>query len=296
MFEERHCTLCGPGVPKRVKFPSTLQGTLLDSKIFSARRNPDRIHHRIVECTQCKMWYSDPALVEESLPDFYNQSTVTYQELFPHIVESYIPILKRALEKTSRRSVFLEIGGGPGLLIPFGVEAGFAKCIEIEPSRHAKSLFQPLPNTEFITAPFRDGLIAENSVSVVVFGQVLDHIANPSAFLKSVFRILQPGGVAVAITHNTKSISSRILGRKSPILDVEHTYLFNQKNLAQLFKKVGFSSVEAFSISNRYPIRYWVHLCPGPKPLKEKIQSLKIANKRLKLFAGNIAAIGRKPL
>ena len=108
------------------------------------------------------------------------------------------------------------------------------------------------------------------------------------------------GGAAVAVNHNTQAISARLLGERSTIFDIEHTYLFNPTNLAELFRTVGFERVEAFPVANRYALRYWLHMAPIPSGMKRRALSiltkLRLADQKVKLYAGNVAVIARRPL
>ena len=65
--------------------------------------------------------------------------------------------------------------------------------------------------------------------------------------MKEAFRILKPGGAIFLIGHNRRrSLSARLLGRRSPIFDIEHLQLFSPRSLRQLL----ISAESARSASN----------------------------------------------
>jgi SAM-dependent methyltransferase len=296
----RDCTLCGPDAGKRVLYLANFSEQDLNKSIFSARRLPDGIHGQLVQCQTCEMIFCDPAVDTNVLSQLYQEALVHYDNLEGPIYDSYRPILEAGLVRLKgSRTSFLEIGGGSGFMLRFAKDNGFASATEIEPSRDAEKKFVPAaPSHKFICDIFRPGLVAKDSVSLSCFFQMLDHVPNPREFLQNVFEVMQSGGVAICVTHNTKAISARLLGEKSPIFDIEHTYLFNPENMKALFEKIGFKNVTTMRISNRYPILYWFNLFPFPRILKKVLnpilKALGMGKIRLSIPAGNFAVIGSK--
>jgi SAM-dependent methyltransferase len=301
-LESRACTLCGPGASKKEKYAANFDASDLNADTFSARRVPDRRHFRLVECETCGIIYSDPACTAGELAALYEESAVTYDDQESQIYDSYAPILDRALPLLSRRGVFVEVGGGRGFMLRYGHERGFEECVEIEPSADAERRFAPpRPNARFVRAMFEPGVLERAGVaqaSLVCFFQMLDHLPDPTRFVRAVHDALEPGGVAVCVTHDTSALTARLLGEASPIYDIEHTYLFNRKNLGRLFEKAGFASARAFPIANDYALRYWMAMAPLPRGLKERVRAAvarsRVGALRLRLFMGNMALIAQK--
>jgi hypothetical protein len=90
-----------------------------------------------------------------------------------------------------------------------------------------------------------------------------------------------------------------MLGRKSPIFDIEHLQLFSPTSVRRMMTVAGFEDVEVGSILNWYPIRYWAKLFPIPLALKRGFLALvdatRVGRLVLPLPAGNLFAIGYKP-
>lgn len=299
-FIARHCTLCGSQAPKTHLYSANFDPKDLNAAVFSARRSPDRKHFRFVECHDCGMIFSDPTFDSAFLPKLYSESLVNYDPQVDQIYDSYLPILDVALTRVRQRGVFLEIGGGSGFMLRYGFENGFSEQIEIEPSKNALEKFKPFsPQSRFIQECFTKGSLPKGSVHLACFFQVLDHISDPASFLESVLEIMEPAGVVVCVTHNTQALSAKLLGERSPIFDIEHTYLFNLSNIELLFRKVGFERIETFPISNRYSLKIWLHLLPMPSFIRRLVlfpmRCEKIANLRFKIRAGNLALIAQKP-
>jgi SAM-dependent methyltransferase len=298
-LEDRRCVLCGPDAPRTVKYEATFSADDFNARVFSARRMPDKRHFRLVQCNGCGMIYSDPACDPSLLAKLYEKSAVTYERQEEQIYNSYAPILDRALQGLDHRKAFVEIGGGRGFMLRYGHEKSFASQVEIEPSADAERRFAPAGRkARFVRGIFGKGMLPPASASLVCFFQVLDHIPDPHAFLQAVHEVLAPGGAAVCVTHNTRAWSAKILGERSPIYDIEHTYLFDHHNLPRLFARAGFAEAESFPVANRYALRYWLHLAPMPRLLKRAalwtLERLWLADRKVNLRAGNFAVVARK--
>ena len=90
-----------------------------------------------------------------------------------------------------------------------------------------------------------------------------------------------------------------MLRRKSPIVDVEHTFLYTKKTVAELFKTAGLVNIRTGSYRNLYSLSYLVHLIPLPNRVKLGIltSGLGIILQKVKISVplGNMWASGEKP-
>ena len=117
----------------------------------------------------------------------------------------------------------------------------------------------------------------------------------PALFLPGRQASVKPGGGLFLIGHNRRALSAKVLGRKSPIFDIEHLQLFSPVSIHHLLEKAGFSRVEVMTVFNRYPLQYWARLFPFPSGYKQRIlkilQSIPTGRWVIPLPAGNLAAI-----
>jgi hypothetical protein len=111
-------------------------------------------------------------------------------------------------------------------------------------------------------------------------------------------RLLKSGEVFLVICHNRDGLVNRMLGRKSPIFDVEHLQLFNNRSVRRLFEAAGYEGVQVTAIRNRYPLRYWMRLFPIPGKLKPRVLAFlsksRLGGIKLSLPVGNMAVFGVK--
>jgi SAM-dependent methyltransferase len=177
-------------------------------------------------------------------------------------------------------------------------EAGFKEVIGVEPSPAAIEDAKP-----DIRSAIREGVFTEAdfepfSFDLICCFQTLEHIPDPRAFVEASRRLLRPGGMLVVITHDYKALINRALGRRSPIIDIEHLQLFCKPSLSYLMKEGGLKIITIKSIVNRYPISYWLRLAPLPTVAKGAVEwflNVSGANRiRLAVNVGNLMTVARK--
>ena len=88
----------------------------------------------------------------------------------------------------------------------------------------------------------------DNSFDVISMIGVVEHLPHPLDTLKIVHRLLQPGGVFIGQVPNVQSLVVMVLHQLSrTFTGRDHLVYYSQKTLHDLFKRVGFSTVETFT-------------------------------------------------
>jgi SAM-dependent methyltransferase len=291
------CAICDTTDNSTVVLEENLSLVNLDSAVFSARRSPDQQYFRWVKCNSCSLMRSDPVF-ELNLKDLYAKSTFDYSSEVMGLKRTYWKLVRRALSDVEFKKSIFEIGGGNGFFLEEAKDRGFQEILGIEPSESAISAARSDIQPYMIQDIVREGLIKKDAYEVGVMFHTLDHLPNPVAVLRICFDALEHDGVFVAAVHNANSWSAKILKQKSPIFDLEHTYLFSQTTLKKLFEKVGFRDVSTFNYSNSYSLFYLIHLMPISTRLKSTILNSRIARFliriRFQINLGNMAVIAYK--
>ncbi len=292
------CPLCVTDRFDREVYAMNFAVKDLDRLVFSARRQPDRLHYRMVRCKGCGLLRSNPILTADALERLYSSSLFTYAEEARFTRKTYGAYLRRVRPFAGEWNRLLEIGCGSGIFLEEARQQGIREVLGIEPSaeatRHA---------TEEIRPGIQPGLYDRHSFpashfDVICAFQVFDHVPDPAAMVAACFEHLKPGGVALFINHDSGAWSARVLGERSPIVDVEHTVLFDRRTIRRIFEKFGFTVCEVFGVWNTYPLHYWTRLAPIPGALKSWflafLQASRLGRIPLALRAGNLGIIARK--
>lgn len=289
------CAICEEVGDYAVVYASTVSERHLTKEIFSARRVPDRVHYQIVKCKKCGLVRSSPVLKTSNLADLYKISEFNYETELPNLVKTYMHALSPVLNRLRSDAKIVEVGGGNGFILDEIGMSGFTDLIEVEPSQNAYDKSSEMVKKSFVKAMFDKNLFTKESVDLIIILQTFDHIPDPNAFLNNCLYVLKKGGLIIAFNHDVESMSSRILRDKSPIIDVEHTYLYSLKTMRALFSKNGFTVDSVDVVRNTVSLRHLVHLAPLPKIIKNSILNSDDAfwKYSLNVPLGNLCLIAR---
>ena len=255
--------------------------------------------HHMVRCRSCDLVYADNPPAEESLAESYHAASYDSSEEADDAARAYILAIQRALNRLQNRGAALEIGTGTGVFLKHLKEAGFSKLVGVEPSRAAIDAATPECREWIREGMFNEQDFEPESFDLICCFMTMEHVRDPMEIAKSALRLLRPGGVFLTVTHDYRSPVNRLLGKRSPIVDIEHLQIFSKKAIAELFTRAGFRDVAAVSFVNRYSLRYWVRLSPLPSSLKaflgEFFNKPFFSGIRLGVDVGNTIASGFKP-
>ena len=138
----------------------------------------------------------------------------------------------------------------------------------MEPSHDAVEKSSPRIQPNLICDMMRPGLLEPEQFDMICMFQVFDHIGVPGMLLDECFKALKPGGGILCFNHDVRAFSARLLGERSPIFDIEHTYLYDQKTIGKIFMDHGFTISKIGSSTNTLSLKYFLQLFPLPKGIK----------------------------
>ncbi len=298
-FHDRACPVCGSTDTSKEFAASTYDEAKLTTLSFAARKSPESMWHRLISCPVCQLIYASPAPKLTSLTTAYREADYDSSAESQLASFTYIHYLSPYLTRLPTLNQALDVGTGDGAFLERLLEKKFTSVQGVEPSlapiAKSKSHIKPL---------IRQGLFAasdyqSNSFDLISCFQTIEHVDDPLMLCQSVFQLLKPGGILFMVAHNTRSMSAKILGMKSPIFDIEHLQLFSPASMKYLLEKIGFSDIAIFPVLNKYPLHYWLKLLPFPSYFKTKLirftQFIKLGYLQISIPAGNMAVIGFKP-
>jgi SAM-dependent methyltransferase len=192
----------------------------------------------------------------------------------------------------------LEIGCGNGFFLEEALARGWRTVSGVEPSQAAAEKASGNVRHCITREIMRPGLFAPESFDLVCMFQVFDHFPDPRGVLLACHEVLRPGGLVLAINHNVEAMSARLLGERSPIFDIEHTFLWSAGTMSRIFRAAGFEVLKAGSVFNRFSLAYLAHLSPLPAALKRLtlacLETTGLARLPLSLPLGNLFLVARK--
>jgi len=297
-FNSRSCPLCGATEAARV-IESNIDTAKLTEFTFASRKLPEYMHHRMVECANCEMFYSNPILSPEVIAKAYLEAAFDSERESHFASLTYRDLLRRYLKRLPATEAALDIGAGDGSFLEQLISLGFKEVLGVEPSEAPIAASKPSVRPMIKKGLFRAQDFDPQHFDIVTCFQVMEHLSDPLALTRDAFSLLKPGGMFLAVVHDLRALFARLLGAKSPIFDIEHLQLFTSRTIVNLFQRAGFQSSSTKHLWNRYPLHYWIKLFPLPHGLKKSaIWATKVSRIGyipLGLPAGNLAVIGYRP-
>jgi SAM-dependent methyltransferase len=295
---KRACPVCGTKDDAQAYAEANVDLEALDSFAFASRKMPEYMHWRLVACRRCDLLYANPIPDAEDLSALYRTASFDSAKEAAYSSQTYGRFLPQIASRLPDRRGAVDIGTGDGAFLHELLAAGFTEVIGVEPSAAPIEVAAPEVRPLIRHDIFRPDSFAPSSLSLITCFQTMEHLSNPLAMCTDAWRALKPGGALFLIGHNRRALSAKLLGRKSPIFDIEHLQLFSPASVKHMLESAGFSRVTVQPVINRYPLHYWARLFPFPARLKRGftnlLKSTALGRIPIPLAAGNLAAIAYK--
>ncbi len=284
----RECPICHSTDDHHIFFEENVDASKLDQLAFASRKIPEFMNLRMVRCPTCELVYAPSLPPKESLNKAYHSSAYDSDEEARFAAQSYGKWLPSILAELPEKKSALDVGTGNGAFLTELLKAGFETVTGIEPSIVAIAAAP-----EDLKAFIKEGMFqaddfAPQQFDLITIFQTLEHIDQPLQFFKDAYHLLKPGGALMMVTHNYRHWLLRLLGKKAPIVDIEHLQLFSPNALRYGLDAAGFKNIHLHPLKNTYPFHYWFKLLPIPRAAKQPILKT--------LKEGNLQSLGHLPL
>lgn len=299
MGKSRSCPVCHTGFETAKLFiDKNFDSAKLSGFSFSSRKEPEYMCHRLVQCPNCDLVYVDQPPGEDELAHAYHVAEYDSSEEANDAASSYIRAIRPTLGALACRQSALEIGTGTGIFLECLSGEGFTQLVGVEPSSAAIAAAPEYRRVWIREGMFDERDFAPESFDLICCFMTMEHVRDPNIIALSALRLLRPGGAFVTVTHDYRSLVNRLLGKRSPIIDIEHMQLFSKRSVRHLFESTGYADVTVKAFVNTYSLRYWMRLAPLPRGIKSAVTSLMASigldNVKLGVNVGNLITTGFK--
>jgi SAM-dependent methyltransferase len=295
----RACPLCGCADDSEIFATQRLELGSLDRYAFASRKRPEHMRLRLVCCPRCDLVYASPVPAPETLARAYAAAAFDSAIEARYAARTYRDALAPLLAALPDRDGALDIGTGEGAFLGELLDAGFAGVGGVEPSAEPIAAAHPRVAGLIEQAVFGSGVRAPGSLSLVTCFQTIEHVPDPAVLVRDAAALLKPRGLLAIVCHDRRALVNRVLGLRSPIVDVEHQQLFSPRSVTRLLAGAGLVEVGHRAIRNRYPLRYWARLLPLPRRAADGAQRLLrrsgTADRAVTIGVGNLLAWGIRP-
>lgn len=209
--------------------------------------------HRIVKCNVCELMYANPQTnnvsgVEEAyqkskeldndaaLIDFTPEKNQYLKKQYLQL-KDYDKIID--FVECETKGTFLEIGSFAGVFLNEVKKRGW-DVIGLEPLE-IPALYAERLGVKTIREYFGNDTIPKNSIDVISSCHVIEHVPDPSSFIKNAYEVLKQKGKLILETPTYDSLLFRILGQRERSVRCDgHLFFFTRKTLTKLVEKNGF--------------------------------------------------------
>lgn len=270
----RSCPICQTSSKDALLFQKeNINKSRISRFSYASRKEPEYMCHRLVCCSVCDLVYASNPPEQDELAQAYHAAAYDSSDEASDAAKSYIKAMQPILKELRHKNKVLEIGSGTGVFLELLQDKyGFTELTGVEPSAAAIAA-APMHRRGWL----REGIFNESDFEFASFDLIccfmtMEHVHDPMATALAASRLLRPGGAFVTVTHDYRSLVNRMLGKKSPIIDIEHMQLFSMASICDLFKRCGFNNVSANPLINHYSLGYWMRLVPLPKIVKQTLK------------------------
>jgi SAM-dependent methyltransferase len=294
----RACPVCG-ATRGRELAAARVDPSALGEYAFASRKFPEYMHHRLVECATCDTVYASPVPDLGGIDAAYDAAAFDSKEEAMCASRTYAGLVRPLLARLPRSGSALDIGTGEGSLLEELLGLGFARVRGYEPSAAPLAAASERVRPLIVHDVFELRHAARNGpYDLITCCMTIEHVPDPAQLCRDALELLAPGGVFMIVCHDRRAPLNRLLGSRSPIMDIEHLQLFSQASVRALLERAGFGDVGVQRITNRYPLHYWLKLAPVPGGLKRALvagaRRAPLRSVSLSLPVGNLAATGTR--
>jgi SAM-dependent methyltransferase len=295
------CLLCGKKEAPTELYPATVADADLTPGVDTLRRLSPHSHNRIVRCTRCGLVYASPVLPAKTVETLYPDAAETDDAVRTYDAATSVRLIERYRFYLPAHPQVLEIGCGSGFfLTALKQRYGWTKLYGVEPQTAAAGNAPAWLRRSIITDRFRPGQFPEASMDLVCCFRTLDRLTDPKGMLVESMRILRPGGLLILVTPDADALSVRLLGGRSPLFDLRHTYLFSRRTLGQLAATAGYIQVTGGRLVTTYPLGHWVRTSGLPRAVTAAAEGMMkvvgVTGKPASFAGRDLFMVFRKPI
>jgi 2-polyprenyl-3-methyl-5-hydroxy-6-metoxy-1,4-benzoquinol methylase len=199
-----------------------------------------------LRCPACALEWRDSFPTDEELRVLYGDEYLARWGIDGPTRLAQVRSMKEAtyrhllakVQQHTRTGRWLDLGCALGFLLGVAREAGF-DAYGIDRNESAVALarceFGDRVHAGLLDDAAFPGLLFE----VISLIDVVEHVPDPAALLRSVRERLVPDGILVAVLPNARSLVRRLLGPRWPHYTPEHLYYWSPENISAFLEAEG---------------------------------------------------------
>ena len=251
------CPLC-----KSVTTSRSFEGRGESNEVINSRMKASGSYsggRDIYLCMECGLYFCHPLPNPHDLLAAYDgvsdEYFVSQNEFRYKTFQKSFLKFSRAVKFSSKEVSVTDIGAAGGVFLSVLKNLGY-EARGIEASSWLAEFGRENYGVNLIQGDIRDFVPSMESMDIITYWDVLEHVADPQSELGILASRLKPGSIVLVSLPSTDSFSFKTLKWRWPMhLDV-HLFYFNKKSLESLFESFGFNLIYASNYPQRLSLGY----------------------------------------
>ncbi len=211
----------------------------------------ERFGRKILQCLDCDIGYVDAFPTDTgdvySHEGYIETQQSSYLENVDYRKQRFamerLDIIGRHLHRASKGARLLDVGCGTGWFLEVARDQGYVVS-GIEIGRELAQYTSQKLGAAVHTVPLTE-LSPDEKFDVITLFDVLEHVTDPRALLRSIRSHLNPEGIALLFTPNFDSVGIALLREQSSlVMPAEHLFYFTPASLRRLIEETPLEILE----------------------------------------------------
>ena len=255
---------------------------------------------RIVRCLPCRFGFRELPPSDTDLAHLYqDMDTRVYEAETQGRAKTAAAHLSLVQTYARGQGRILDVGCASGLFLQCAFAAGWQVTgVELSNQLCEKAREVLGPNATVHCSPLQSAPLPPASFDVITLWDLLEHVRNPTHFLKLCASLLKPGGYLFANVPNLDSLQSRLFRSRWPLLLPEHLNYFTPHSLRlcgnqAALQWVGYGRRPVAFSWDYILYRLGQHRIPGAIRARDLVRQLKMDTHVISLYLGEICGVWR---
>ena len=209
----------------------------------------------LARCEDCGFVYADKDEAGDLVELYTQLDDESYEESDDARARQMAWLLEVAMTHHPKAKTALDIGAASGLLVHQAREAGL-DAVGVEPSRSLVEAAQRTHGLDLFQGVYPHPELEGRSFDLVFLVDVIEHVVDPLALLRSCEAALEPGGRAIVVTPDLSSPTAKLMGQRWWHLRLAHVGYFGSRSFHEAARRANLQVVKELRAKWFFPIGY----------------------------------------